>query len=115
MSGIVFDTTVIIKYLEKDPLIPDLKTLLPEKDRFVSIITSAEETSIRNFLSDIIVVPITDNVEREAIAIRRNTKMKLPDAIIAATAIALDAEVLSVDPHFTNCIYAKLRVMPISS
>jgi predicted nucleic acid-binding protein len=36
-------------------------------------------------------------IEEAAIAIRKSSKLKLPDCIIAATAIALDAVLLTSD------------------
>jgi predicted nucleic acid-binding protein len=53
-------------------------------------------------------LPITAEIERETIEISRKIKLKLPDAIIAA--IAIGAEVITMDPHFLNCEYSPLRV-----
>jgi predicted nucleic acid-binding protein len=49
-------------------------------------------------------------IENETIAISRATKLKLPDAIIGATAIVYGAEVVSSDPHFLKCTYPALRI-----
>jgi predicted nucleic acid-binding protein len=46
----------------------------------------------------------------ETIALSRSSKLKLPDAIIGATAIVYGAEVVTNDPHFLNCRYEKLRI-----
>ena len=48
----------------------------------------SEEKSIRKFLDSIRVILLDENVEEEAILIRRSKKLKLPDAIIVATAKA---------------------------
>ena len=80
---------------------------LPDGDYFVSVITevallsypsldSAAETQIRSFLSEITVVPLSRPVI-DTIALRREHAMKLPDAVIAATALSLDAELWTND------------------
>jgi predicted nucleic acid-binding protein len=53
---------------------------------------------------------MTETIENETLNIRRNTTLKLPDAIIAATAVAIGAEVVTSDLHFMKCAYPKLRV-----
>jgi hypothetical protein len=58
---------------------------------------SAAETQIRSFLSEITVVPLPRPVIDLAIALRREHAMKLPDAVIAATALSLDAELWTND------------------
>ena len=58
---------------------------------------SAAETQIRSFLSEITVVPLSRPVIDLTIALRREHAMKLPDAVIAATALSLDAELWTND------------------
>ena len=48
---------------------------------------AAMEQQIRNFIADSIIFNITYNVIAHCVDIRRNKKMKTPDAIIAATAV----------------------------
>jgi predicted nucleic acid-binding protein len=69
-----------------------------------------EEINIRTFLSKVTILPTSDAIEEEAIKIRRRTNLKLPDAIIAATAIVIGAEVVSTDNDFLKCTYPTLRV-----
>jgi predicted nucleic acid-binding protein len=73
-------------------------------------ITKKEEQGILIFLQKIPVLTISETIENETIKIRRNVNLKLPDAIIAATAIVLDAEVVTADTHFLNCEYPALHV-----
>jgi len=40
----------------------------------------------------------------------RSAKLKLPDAIIGATAIVYDAKLVTRDPHFLKCQYKKLLI-----
>ena len=50
----------------------------------------AMEQQIRNFVADSVIFNITPNVIAYCVTIRRNKKIKTPDAIIAATAMAHD-------------------------
>ncbi len=81
---------------------------LPEGQYFASVVTeiellsypsldAAEEERIRTFLSEITVVELTREVKEAAIQLRRQHSLKLPDAIIAATASSLEAELLTND------------------
>jgi predicted nucleic acid-binding protein len=122
MNGkIVFDSTAIIKYLAKQDGFIDLGPFLEQNTCFVSIITKLEllgwrditpedEKRINEFLCGLIVSPIDEMIEAEAIQIRRKTTLKLPDAIIAATAVVTGAEVVSTDRHFLKCPYPALKV-----
>jgi predicted nucleic acid-binding protein len=81
---------------------------LPEGEYFVSVITEMEllsypaldekgERAIRDLLEDVNIVGLDEDIKERAISVRREERLKLPDAIIAATAMALDAELLSSD------------------
>lgn len=50
-------------------------------------ISKAEETRIKEFLASIQVLLLDPQIETRAIAIRREYNLKLPDAIILATAL----------------------------
>ena len=62
------------------------------------------ENHIVELLQAVAILPIDEAVEREAIAIRRRTRLKLPDAIIAATARAHGLELLTLDGRFKSTI-----------
>jgi predicted nucleic acid-binding protein len=65
--------------------------------------TIEEEAATRDFLSGCAVIDITPEIREKAILIRRFRKrLKLPDAIIAATAIELTSTLLSTDDHFRD-------------
>jgi predicted nucleic acid-binding protein len=89
----LFDTNILIDYLNG---VPEARQ---ELDRYaawtISIITWAEvmagatahkEKQTRSVLSAFVCLPVTMPVAERAAAIRRDEKMKLPDAIILATA-----------------------------
>jgi predicted nucleic acid-binding protein len=108
-------------FLNKYPNFPNLSVEYADKERYISIVTKLEllgfpgitveqENDIYNFLGDVSVVPLTESIERETVAIRRTTRLKLPDAIIAATAVVLDVTLISRDDSLINATYPKLRV-----
>ncbi len=48
------------------------------------------ETLLTQFIDDSLVITLNDEIVNTTIAIRKKHKIKMPDAIIAATAIVLD-------------------------
>jgi hypothetical protein len=58
---------------------------------------SSEEQRVRAFLSDIPITDLTPSVKQHAVDLRKRFSLKLPDAIVAATALALDATLLTKD------------------
>jgi len=99
----VLDTNIILYLLGgrlAEPLEP--------AEYFVSVITElellsypsldvSEEQQIRVFLDEVTLVGLTREVRQTAILLRRQHGLKLPDAIVAATASALNAELLTND------------------
>jgi len=54
-----------------------------------------ESSLIENFIDDSIILPISDEIVVKTIEIRRKYKIKLPDAIIAATAIIYNCKLIT--------------------
>lgn len=78
-------------------------------------LSKEEEQSIEDLLSQFNTVPLLREIENQTIQIKRQYKIKLPDAIIAATAINQDAFLvtrnvgdfkeitgLKIENHFVN-------------
>jgi len=65
-------------------------------------LTSLEEKPIRSFINSCIVAGINNTIKEAAIKIRRETSLKLPDSIIAATAISLGFHLLTADTEFNK-------------
>ncbi|MCL1993105.1 MAG: type II toxin-antitoxin system VapC family toxin [Spirochaetes bacterium] len=118
---LLLDTNVIIDFLKRKTLAFDISSLLLEHECLVSVIVKLEllkypdisveeEQNIRDFLQFVPVVQLNEAIEEEAIRISRSTRLKLPDAIIGATAIIYGAEIVTGDPHFLNCRHEKLRI-----
>jgi len=63
----------------------------------------AKEQKVKSFIADSVIFNITPNVLSYCVNIRRNKKIKTPDAIIAATAIAHGCTlVTNNEKDFTN-------------
>lgn len=60
-------------------------------------LTPEEEASITAFLAGINIIDLDHAIKQEAIDLRKTLKLKLPDAIIVATAKALNATLLTND------------------
>ena len=71
-------------------------------------LTDDAETQIRSFLADVTVVELTSEIKAAAIHVRRQLGLKLPDAIVAASAMVLEAELLTNDVQL-------LRAAPVRS
>jgi predicted nucleic acid-binding protein len=101
----VLDSCFCINFLNKR------LTVLPKKLLYISQITRMEllakpeykdnpeaEHEALDFIAGMTVIPITDEIEDCTIKIRRNnTAIKLPDAIIAASAFVFGTTLISCD------------------
>jgi predicted nucleic acid-binding protein len=106
------DSCMVIKHLNHELDLDNFFNALDEYEKCVSVITFIEtlaasdmtieeETVARDFLSGCAIIDITPEIREKAIRIRRFRKnLKLPDALIAATAIELKSILLSTDIHF---------------
>jgi predicted nucleic acid-binding protein len=110
MNGnkMVIDTNIALYLLDGDEI---LKEYLEDKAFYLSSITElellgfkgiteTEETAIEFFLEECSIVDMNRGIKDITIDLRRNYKLKLPDAIIAATAIFLGIPLISADGHF---------------
>ena len=59
--------------------------------------TAAEEQAIQTLLQAVTVIAIDRDVEKQAVALRRQHNVKLPDAIIAATAMVNNLQLITLD------------------
>jgi predicted nucleic acid-binding protein len=77
-------------------------------------ITDDEESDIQEFLDELIIVPLDEAIEQKAIEIRRAVPLKLPDCIIAATSIILNAVLITDDRHLLELSWPGLITQNIS-
>lgn len=112
MNGnkLLLDTNAILYVLSGDETLAEF---LNGKELYISIITELELLSfkkltnkeikiINTLLSELLIVNITEDVKKQTIFIRKNSSLKLPDCIIAATAMALDIPLISSDKQLSN-------------
>lgn len=93
MVSVLFDTNILIDYLNG---VEQAKTELDRySDKAISLITWMEvmvgatpetENLLRSFLSGFDNLPIDEQVANAAVVLRKQHKIKLPDAIVWATA-----------------------------
>ena len=118
----MLDTNAIIYMLNGR-----LASPLPDGHYSVSIITEiellsfpdlsqGEEQQIRVLLREFQTIPLTESVSAKTIQLRRNNKkLKLPDAVIAASAILQQAVLLTNDQIFSaidGLSYQTLQLVP---
>jgi predicted nucleic acid-binding protein len=90
----LFDTNILIDYLNGVPA--SKREVERHRDRLISIITwmevlagahdDEEQDVIEMFLRDFQVVELTRGVAHEAVALRKRRRIRLPDAVIWASA-----------------------------
>lgn len=106
MNGIDFiaDTNALLYLLSGNPCMkPYLSSyiglsVISEMELLsFSGITSFEEERIRYLIQDCLVLFLTENVKNKTIALRRAYKIKLPDAVIVATAIENKLQLITAD------------------
>jgi predicted nucleic acid-binding protein len=103
-QGYLIDTNVAIYFLEGRLPTMALQTLanvLTNKPQ-ISVVTRIELLSwndevgeIKNFVSDCLIFALSEDVVDSCIFLRRKYKMKLPDAVIAATAIVKNLQLIT--------------------
>jgi predicted nucleic acid-binding protein len=118
----VLDSTVAIDLLNGLPSSKPVKAKLKNAKVYVSVITRIEmlsfpnstpemENRIKYFLKSVKVVSFNKKVEQNTILLRRSKKLKIPDSIIAATALTLQAAIISRDDHFIHLNWPGLPVI----
>lgn len=76
-----------------------------------SEITQEEEAGVKTLLSDCGKFHLTEEIKDKTIEIRRKYKTKLPDAIVAATAIVNNIPLISADKGFRQIVELNLTLI----
>lgn len=90
----LFDTNILVDYLNGAPSAREelarysarLISLLTWMEVLVGCREPGEETTARRFLESFEVIPVDARVAERAVALRRHNRIRLPDAIIWASA-----------------------------
>lgn len=99
----ILDTNIVLYLMGGRLAMP-----LPEAEYAVSVMTEMEllshpmltpagEAAVKQFLSRVLVLELTPDVRGAAVALRRQHRLRLPDAVIAATALVHGTELLTND------------------
>ena len=122
MNGkFLLDTNVVIDFLNGRSGLEWLGDKLAEAEYFTSVITRMEllsfgrltaeaEQLVKDFLDNLTVIALDDRIEHAAIALRRAARLKLPDAIVAATAWAGGLALLTSDQQMLNLSWPGLEI-----
>lgn len=107
-SNILLDTNIILYFLNgDDTLLP----LLEDRNLVLSIITEIELLGFegfnkrelaktKEFLEKCTIINLNTDIKNRAVTIRRKFKLKLPDAVIMATAESLEIPLITADYDF---------------
>ena len=107
-SSLLIDTNIALYLLNGDTTIAEL---LNGRDVHVSFITELEllgfqdikeedRSIIEDLLNNCIIVDLNQAIKRITIDLKQKYKLKLPDAIIAATSIYMNLPLISADKDF---------------
>ncbi len=110
MSGskLFADTNILLYYLEGKE---EVVELISDKDLTISFVTELEilsfpklttnvENQIREFIDNCTVIGLKQEIKDLTIGLRRKYKLKLPDAIIAASAHFHKLPLITADKDF---------------
>lgn len=107
-NSIVLDTNIVLYLLNGDD---ELASILNQMQLYVSVITEIEllgyleisdedKVKIKYFLSECIIVPLNEEIKNLCITIKQTSKVKTPDAIVAATSIYNQIPLITSDKGF---------------
>ena len=112
MNGnkIFIDTNIASYLLDGDT---SLAEILHKKQLYLSFITQLEllgypglnnqqEQQIEYMLENCVVIDINSRIKQEVIKLRRSYAIKLPDCIVAATAMYMDLPLINSDKGFNK-------------
>jgi predicted nucleic acid-binding protein len=102
------DTNILIYLLQGET---DIESILNEKDIVISVITELElksfndlspqdDTLIEQLINECQVINLNSEIKRLAIEFRKSRKLKLPDAIVAASAHYSKLPLFTADKQF---------------
>jgi predicted nucleic acid-binding protein len=109
-NSLFVDTNILLYLLSGDDTIAEL---LNEKHIYVSFVTELELLgysnlsamdlkAIQEIFQEVTIMDINAEIKKEVIALRKQYKLKLPDAIIAATAAVNHLPLLTADKQFSQ-------------
>lgn len=104
----LLDTNAVINYLDASLPVASMQLIntIVDDEPMVSIVTKMEtlgydfksieeQTTMETFINGSAILDLNNDIVNKTIAIRKSKKIKLPDSIIAATAIFYDLILIS--------------------
>ena len=126
IKPLVLDSNVIINFINKKiNVLPGIDNTARKPQCFISVVTEmealanpldteAKRKKVRKLLSNFTIVPLDDAIKTTAIEIRRASPViKLPDAIVAATAGVLGASLVTQDSKLLALQWPSLSAVNI--
>lgn len=120
MTGnrLVLDTNIVLYLLNGDPTLTEF---LEEKEGYVSVITeleligypameAAEQAQVKGFLAGCSIIDINEEIKTLYADLRKRYRLKLGDAMAAATAIYLDLPFMSADKAFSKVVELQMML-----
>ena len=115
---VIFDTNILI-YLSKYKLSPEILLTEPVA---ISVITKIEALGfafknedeyilLASICNELIVIPLNDDITNETIRLRKNYHIKLPDAVIYATALVENTPLLTNNIADFNRLDGKVQLI----
>lgn len=109
-NSLLLDTNIILYLLSGDQTVANF---LNDKTVFVSFVTELEllgyddlepegKLIVENLLQDSTIIDINSEIKKIVIELRKAHKIKLPDAIIAATAFYLNIPLMTSDKRLSK-------------
>ncbi|MBX3331083.1 MAG: type II toxin-antitoxin system VapC family toxin [Nitrospira sp.] len=121
MVRFVLDTNIVLYFLggrlsEPLPAGPSIISVISELELLAYPgLAPSEEQKVRAFLADIAVMELTLAIKNHAVDLRKRYSLKLPDAIVAATALALEATLLTNDQRLLQLKEVPTQMLPIKA
>lgn len=117
-NDLFIDTNIVLYLLNGEKTIAQL---LDGKSIYISFVTELEllgyknlddeqKSIIENFLSDITIIDIDAQIKSIVISLKNKYAIKLPDAIIAATALKQNLTLLTADKGFSKITELDLMI-----
>jgi len=78
-------------------------------------LTTEEEEKVRGFLDQLVICELTPSIRARAVQLRRQKQLKLPDAIVCATAIEFGVDLWTNDTSLAKVPGLTCRTAKLSS
>lgn len=107
---LLLDTNIVLYYLSGDERLMDLLDGIEVHMSFITVVellsypqlNHREEEGIREFLKSSSIISESESLREQTIKIRKEHKLKLPDAFIAATSMMFELPLISADKVFSK-------------